>query len=137
MGIDLSAVDWTFVGLMTALSFITALLGSLIAFRNRVAGAIIAAILFGIGFVAWNYYPHTFGLPILRATQMDGGSATARTPAAPAPAAAAAPTAPATPAAPSNPVTTIAPQPSPAAPPAGGTMAPPPAGGTMAPNTAH
>lgn len=72
MGIDLSTVDWTFVGLMTALSFVTALLGSLIAFRNRFAGAIIAAILFGIGFVAWNYYPHTFGLPIFKNTAIDG-----------------------------------------------------------------
>jgi hypothetical protein len=70
--LDLSSVNWLFVGLMTALAFITAILGSLIAFRNRFAGAIIAAILFGIGFIAWNYYPHSFGLPILKGVVMDG-----------------------------------------------------------------
>jgi len=125
MSIDLSAVDWIFVGLMTALSFITALLGSLIAFRNRFAGAIIAAVLFGIGFVAWNYYPHTFGLPILKATQVDGVPTSAATAAAPAPAAPA-PSASTAPAQPSNPVTTLPPESSPAAPPAGGAMAPNP-----------
>jgi hypothetical protein len=70
--LDLSTVNWTFVGLMMALAFIAALLGSLIAFRNRVLGAILAAILFGIGFVAWNYYPHTFGLPVLKSVGLDG-----------------------------------------------------------------
>ncbi len=49
--LDLSTVNWAFVGLMMLLAFITALLGSLIAFRNRFAGAIIAAVLFGVGFV--------------------------------------------------------------------------------------
>jgi len=84
MSIDLSSVDWTFVGLMTALAFVTALLGSLIAFRNRFAGAILAAILFGIGFVAWNYYPHQFGLPILKTTGLDG-TPTPPTPSTPPP----------------------------------------------------
>jgi hypothetical protein len=99
--IDLSAVDWRFVGLMTALAFITALLGSYIAYRNRAWGAIIAAILFAIGFLAWNYYPHNFGLPILDKTKVDGTS-TSLTVTAPSavPAAASAPlaSAPATPA---------------------------------------
>jgi hypothetical protein len=70
--LDLSTVNWAFVGLMMLLAFITALLGSLIAFRNRFAGAIIAAILFGVGFVAWNYYPHSFGLPVLKTVGQDG-----------------------------------------------------------------
>ena len=70
-GLDLSNVNWLFVGLMTALAFITALLGSLIAFKNRFAGAIIAAILFAIGFIAWNYYPHSFGLPVLKSVGLD------------------------------------------------------------------
>ena len=69
--LDLSTINWLFVGLMTALAFIAALLGSLIAFRNRVAGAIIAAILFGIGFIAWNYYPHSFNLPVLKTVGQD------------------------------------------------------------------
>ena len=55
MPIDLSTVNWIFVGLMMLLAFVAALLGSLIAFRNRFAGAIIAAVLFAACFVAWNY----------------------------------------------------------------------------------
>jgi hypothetical protein len=73
MPLDLSTVNWTFVGLMTLLVFVTALLGGLIAFTNRFAGAIIAAVLFGVGFVAWNYYPHSFGLPIIKTIGLDGG----------------------------------------------------------------
>jgi hypothetical protein len=34
MPFDLSTVNWTFVGLMTLLAFVAALLGGLIAFRN-------------------------------------------------------------------------------------------------------
>lgn len=99
--IDLSSVDWDFVGLMMGLAFVTALLGSLIAFRNRFVGAILAAILFGIGFVAWNYYPHNFGLPILKTTALDAAASpptTAAAPPAPAPAStSASPATPATP----------------------------------------
>jgi hypothetical protein len=75
MPIDLSTVNWLFVGLMAAMAFVAALLGSLIAFRNRFVGAILAGILFGVGFVAWNYYPHSFGLPIIKTDGigMDGG----------------------------------------------------------------
>jgi hypothetical protein len=72
MPIDLSAVNWAFVGLMTLLAFVAALLGSLIAFRNRFLGAIVAAILFAAGFIAWNYYPHSFGYPIIKTIGMDG-----------------------------------------------------------------
>lgn len=72
--LDLSTVNWVFVGLMMALAFIAAILGSLIAFRNRFAGAIIAAILFGIGFIAWNYYPHQFGLPIIKTIALDNAA---------------------------------------------------------------
>jgi hypothetical protein len=74
MPIDLSAVNWTFVALMAVLAFIAALLGSLIALRNRFVGAIIAGILFAAGFVAWNYYPHSFGLPIIKTIGPDGAA---------------------------------------------------------------
>lgn len=74
MPIDLSAVNWIFVGLMTVLAFVAALLGSLIAFRSKFFGAIIAAILFAAGFIAWNYYPHAFGLPIIKTIGPDGGA---------------------------------------------------------------
>jgi len=72
MPIDLSTVNWEFVGLMTLLAFVAALLGGLIAFRSRFIGAILAAILFAAGFVAWNYYPHSFGLPIIKTIGNDG-----------------------------------------------------------------
>ncbi len=94
MAINLSAVDWVFVGLMTALAFITALLGAYIAFRNRFWGAIIAAILFAIGFVAWNYYPHEFGLPILKETGLDGTGTSTTAVTAPSAPPASAPTSP-------------------------------------------
>jgi hypothetical protein len=98
MGIDLSSVDWTFVGLMTALAFVASLIGGIIAFRNRLLGSIFAAILFAVGFVAWNYYPHSFGLPILKATGPDGiGAAPATTPSAGTAPMNASPMAPATP----------------------------------------
>jgi hypothetical protein len=74
MPFDLSTVNWTFVGVMTLLAFVAALLGGLIAFRNPLAGAIIAAVLFAAGFVAWNYYPHNFGLPIIKTIGMDGAA---------------------------------------------------------------
>ena len=51
MPIDLSTVNWLFVVLMAVFAFVAALLGSLIAFRNRFAGAIIAGILFAVIFV--------------------------------------------------------------------------------------
>jgi lipopolysaccharide export LptBFGC system permease protein LptF len=66
MPIDLSTVNWLFVGLMALFAFVAALLGSLIAYRNRFLGAIIAGILFAVIFVLWNHYPHpTISLPII------------------------------------------------------------------------
>jgi hypothetical protein len=68
MPIDLSTVNWLFVAVMAVFAFVAALLGSLISFRNRVGGAVIAAILFAAMYVAWNYYPHPqIPLPIVSA----------------------------------------------------------------------
>jgi hypothetical protein len=72
MPIDLSAVNWMYIVLMAAMAFVAALLGSVIAFRNRFVGAIIAGILFAAFFVAWNHYPHAFGLPIVKTYANDG-----------------------------------------------------------------
>ncbi len=72
MPIDLSTVNWLDVALMALLAFVSALLGSLIAFQSRFAGAVVAAILFAAGFVVWNYYPHNFGLPIIKTFGQDG-----------------------------------------------------------------
>jgi hypothetical protein len=76
MPIDLAAVPWLYVAILSGFAFVAALLGSLIAFRNRFVGAIIAGILFGVAFVGWNYYPHSFGLPVLKTIGTDGGSTT-------------------------------------------------------------
>jgi uncharacterized membrane protein YuzA (DUF378 family) len=66
MPMDLSTVNWVFVGLMALFAFVAALLGSLIAYRNRFMGAIIAGILFAVIFVVWNTYPHPqLSLPIV------------------------------------------------------------------------
>jgi 1,4-dihydroxy-2-naphthoate octaprenyltransferase len=58
MPIDLSAVDWAYVGVLSLLAFVAALLGSIISFRNKFFGAILAGLLFGVGFIFWTYYPH-------------------------------------------------------------------------------
>jgi uncharacterized membrane protein YuzA (DUF378 family) len=58
MPIDLSAVNWPYVGILSLFAFVATLLGSLISFRNRFAAAIIAAVLFAGAFVFWTYYPH-------------------------------------------------------------------------------
>jgi|HubBroStandDraft_5_1064220.scaffolds.fasta_scaffold120023_2 uncharacterized membrane protein YuzA (DUF378 family) len=58
MPIDLSAVNWLYVGILALFAFVAALLGSLISFRNKFAAAIIAAVLFAGAFVFWTYYPH-------------------------------------------------------------------------------
>jgi hypothetical protein len=58
MPIDLSAVNWLYVAILSLFVFVTALIGSLVAFRNKFAAALIAAILFAAAFVFWTYYPH-------------------------------------------------------------------------------
>jgi len=58
MPIDLSTVNWFYVVILSVFAFVAALLGSLIAFRNKFVGAILAAILFAVVFVFWTYYPH-------------------------------------------------------------------------------
>ena len=58
MPIDLSAVNWLYVAILSGFVFVAALLGSLISFRNKFYAAILAAILFAAAFVFWTYYPH-------------------------------------------------------------------------------
>ncbi len=66
MAIDLTTVNWIYVALMAGFASVAALLGSVISFRNRVGGALVAAILFAAMYVAWNYYPHPqIQLPIV------------------------------------------------------------------------
>ena len=107
MPIDLAAVNWAYVAILSLLVFVAALVGSLISFRNRFGGAIVAAILFATAFVYWTYYPHP-NLPGPITVGDVGAAASAAS--APAPAASA--MRPANPVstmsqAPSNPVSTM------------------------------
>jgi lipopolysaccharide export LptBFGC system permease protein LptF len=69
MAIDFSAVNWLYVVIMAVFAFVASLLGGLISFRNRVGGALLAAILFAAMYVVWNYYPHPqIQLPIVPPT---------------------------------------------------------------------
>jgi lipopolysaccharide export LptBFGC system permease protein LptF len=66
MPIDLSTVNWLYVAIMAVFAFVASLLGGLISFRNRIGGALLAAILFAAMYVVWNYYPHPqIQLPIV------------------------------------------------------------------------
>ncbi|MGC1780598.1 MAG: hypothetical protein WBB34_21900 [Xanthobacteraceae bacterium] len=108
MPIDLAAVNWAYVAILALFVFVAALLGSLISFRNRFGGAVVAAILFAVVFVYWTYYPHP---NVPGPITVGDVSATAS---APAPAASA--SSPANPVstmrqAPSNPVSTMSPPP--------------------------
>jgi hypothetical protein len=64
MPIDLSTVNWLYVAILSGFVFVAALLGGIIAFRNKVAAAFIAAVLFAAVFVFWTYYPRE-GFPDL------------------------------------------------------------------------
>lgn len=99
MPIDLAAVDWVYVGVLSVFAFLAALIGNLLSLNHRGFGAVMSAILFAAIFVAWTYYPHGLPLPTTLARQV---------PAAAPPPAPAAP-APTTPQRPRNPVTDITP----------------------------
>jgi hypothetical protein len=74
MAIDFSSVNWLYVAIMAVFAFVAALLGGLISFRNRVGGALLAAILFAAMYVVWNYYPHPqLQLPIVNAYSYPSG----------------------------------------------------------------
>jgi len=109
MPIDLAAVNWVYVAILSLFAFVAALLGSLISFRNRFGGAVVAAILFAAAFVYWTYYPHpNLPGPVAVGSTMPVASETS------APAAAARPANPVTTMsqAPSNPVSTMSQAPS-------------------------
>ncbi len=57
MPIDLIHVNWLYVAILSVFVFIAAWLGSIISLRNKVGGAIIAALLFAAVFVFWTHYP--------------------------------------------------------------------------------
>ena len=63
MPIDWASVDWTKVALLSAFAFVAALLGNLLGFRHRLAGAILTGALFAAAYIFWTYYPHGIVLP--------------------------------------------------------------------------
>jgi Flp pilus assembly protein TadB len=74
MPIDFSTVNWTYVAIMAVFAFVAALIGGLISFRNRIGGALLAAILFAAMYVVWNYYPHPqIRLPVVSAYSTPSG----------------------------------------------------------------
>jgi hypothetical protein len=101
--IDVTTINFGYFGLLLLLVFLSCLIGAFAGPYRRILGAIVATIVFGIGFVAWNYYPH--GLRFLPTSPTRTVSAPAPQPAAAAPAA---PTGPAKPAA--NPFRDITPR---------------------------
>jgi hypothetical protein len=60
---DLATVDWTTVGIYSAIALIASLLGNAISFGNRAMGSILTAIFFAILFVVWNYWLQGIVLP--------------------------------------------------------------------------
>jgi hypothetical protein len=56
MGIDWGSVAWVQVAILCGLVFVAAFVGNALSFRNRVFGAILAAIFFGVLYILWTYY---------------------------------------------------------------------------------
>jgi hypothetical protein len=63
--IDWASVNWGYVALLSAFTFIAALIANLVTFSHRLAAAILSALLFAVIFVAATYYPHNISLPTL------------------------------------------------------------------------
>jgi hypothetical protein len=97
MPIDLSTVDWLYVGVLAVLAFFATGVGNLLSFNPRGLAAFLAALVFAALFVGWTYYPHGLPLPTSPARQKAAL-------AAPVPVVAPQPAAPA---GPRNPVSTI------------------------------
>ena len=99
MPIDLAAVDWLYVAVLAVFAGLASLVGNLLSFNRRGAGAVLTALIFAAIFVFWTYYPHRVPLPKSLTSQKPAAVTTV--PAAPA--------APAAPQPPRNPVTDITP----------------------------
>jgi hypothetical protein len=107
MPIDLLAVNWVYVGVLTVFVFLASLIGNLLSLNHRGTGALLSALLFAAAFVFWSYYPHeNLPLPTAFSGQTTPVTAVAERPAP-------APVVPAAPVKPANPVTTISPPPNP------------------------
>ena len=58
MPIDWASVNWLNVGILSAFTFLAALIGNILSFRSRLAAAILTAVLFAVIYIFWTYYPH-------------------------------------------------------------------------------
>ena len=76
MPINLAAVDWRYVAVLAAFVFVSALVGNLLALRNRGKAAVTAALFAGL-FVFWSYYPHHLPLPTTLVGQPSSGQPSA------------------------------------------------------------
>jgi hypothetical protein len=74
MSIDWASVNWGYVALLSAFTFIAALIANVVTFRHRLAGAILSALLFAVIFVFATYYPHGIALPTLKSSAAPGAS---------------------------------------------------------------
>ena len=61
MPIDFASVNWLNVGLLSAFTFLAALIGNILSFRSRWGAAILTALLFAAIYIFWTYYPHGMG----------------------------------------------------------------------------
>ena len=66
VSIDWESVNWGYVALLSAFTFIASLIANLVTFGHRLAAAILSALLFAMIFVAATYYPHNISLPTLK-----------------------------------------------------------------------
>jgi hypothetical protein len=60
---DPATVDWTTVAIYSGLAFLAALVGNIIAFGNRFAGAVLTAVFYAVFYVAWVYWLAAIVLP--------------------------------------------------------------------------
>lgn len=57
-GIAWSAIDWTSLVVLSLVVLIAARIGEGLSFGNRGVGALVAALIFAVGFGAWSYSLH-------------------------------------------------------------------------------
>ena len=60
---DLATVDWTTVAIYSGIAFLAAIVGNIVAFGNRFAGAVLTAVFFAVFYVAWVYWLAAIALP--------------------------------------------------------------------------
>jgi hypothetical protein len=59
-------VNWSYVALLSAISFVATLIANLAAARSRILSPIFSALLFAAMFIFVTYYPHGASLPTLK-----------------------------------------------------------------------